>query len=208
MTMNSLKHISPPLQRWAVRITTLRPEKNNARLHDERNLEAIAESLRRFGQQAPIVTVRRHKRRVVIKGNGVLRAARQLGWSHVAAVASRLRGKAVTAYALADNRTGELSTWDQELLAAQLYDLQSGDDAMDLLSLGFTDEDIALLRDQADKRPPGMQTRRRPLSAIFTPIVRRPSLGYCWESRPSAFMRFRNLWRPSTRSPDLSFARA
>lgn len=85
----------------------------NARLHDARSVDAIAESLKRFGQQKPIVC---DSAGVTVAGAGVLLAAKQLGWTHVAAVRSQLAGTERIAYGIADNRTAELSTWDEEAL--------------------------------------------------------------------------------------------
>ena len=116
----------------------------NARRHGERNMEAITASLRRFGQQKPIVVDRTG---VVVAGNGTLEAARKLGWLSILGVETALQGTDRTAYAIADNRTGELAEWDDEILAAQLKALQEED--IDLDSLGFSDEDLARLMDEA-----------------------------------------------------------
>jgi DNA modification methylase len=110
----------------------------NLRVHNDRSLDAVAASLRRFGQQKPIVV---DANGVVIAGNGTLEAARRLGWTHIAAVSSHLVGTERVAYSIADNRTGELSRWDTKSLAATL-------DTMDpdaLASTGFTAEDLAEL---------------------------------------------------------------
>ncbi len=130
-----LAHIAEPLRRLAVPVGDLSPDPANARLHDERNLEAVAGSLRRFGQQKPIVV---DAKGIVIAGNATLEAARRLGWTHVAAVRTRLAGPDRTAYAIADNRTAELATWDNEALARLLADLG---DAEGLTATGFSIEE-------------------------------------------------------------------
>ncbi len=53
----------------------------NARKHGTRNLEAIAGSLRQFGQRRPLVCRRAAGQTMVIAGNGTLEAARSLGWT-------------------------------------------------------------------------------------------------------------------------------
>lgn len=90
-------------------------DSENARRHDARSIEAIAASLATFGQQKPVVLVGNK----VIAGNGAVVAARKLGWTHIAAVAFPDEHTA-RAYALADNRTAELSQWDNTALAAAL----------------------------------------------------------------------------------------
>ena len=47
----------------------------------------------------------------VEKGNGTLRAAKQLGWSHVAVLWVEDDPATAAGYGIADNRTGELSGW-------------------------------------------------------------------------------------------------
>lgn len=94
----------------------------NARKHPERNLSAIRASLRRFGQQKPIVV---DQDNVVRAGNGTLAAAKAEGWTEIAIVRSALTGSEATAYALVDNRTSELAEWDPEVLAQQTQALAS-----------------------------------------------------------------------------------
>jgi ParB-like chromosome segregation protein Spo0J len=176
-----LSHISPGLQRLAVPVRDLWPDPKNARRHDDRNLEAIAASLRRFGQQAPVVFVRRGRRKVVLKGSGLLKAAsRILHWRTVAAVESGLGGADATAYAIADNRTTDLSEFDEELLAAQLKELQ--DTKFDLEASGFNEDEFQeLLKSLEDgdtsdaedrKRAKGKAAARaRKVSELFSVIV-------------------------------------
>jgi DNA modification methylase len=112
--------ITPGLRPLAVPIESLTPDPANARRHPEYNLRTIRQSLERFGQQKPVVC---DSARVVRCGNGTLEAARALGRTVIAAVISDLTEAEATAYALADNRTGELSEWDDGKLAAALGSL-------------------------------------------------------------------------------------
>ena len=115
-----------------VPITSLSLDPNNARKHSERNLSAIAESLKQFGQRKPIVV----HRGVVIAGNGTLEAAKSLGWSEIAIaeVPDDWDVEKAKAYALADNRTAELAEWDEGELAKQLLELEQHD--WDIQALG------------------------------------------------------------------------
>jgi DNA modification methylase len=114
----------------------------NARLHSARNIEAIKASLKRFGQQKPIVV---DDKGVVVAGNGTLEAARQLEWKTILCVVTNLQGADRTGFAIADNRTAELAEWDPDILAEQLKALEAQD--IDLDSLGFSGEDLAKLLD-------------------------------------------------------------
>ena len=150
------RHLSPTLRSMAVPIGTLVSDTDNVRTHPQRNLDAIRASLQRFGQQAPVVYVMRGKQRVVIKGNGLLAAAQTLGWSHLVAVQSGLAGDDAKAYAIADNRTTDLSQFDESLLAAQLQELEEAD--FDLAAAGFTDEELQQLVEDVDE-PKGRPIR-------------------------------------------------
>jgi DNA modification methylase len=110
----------------------------NARAHKKKNLDAIKGSLTKFGQQKPIVI---GKNNVVIAGNGTLEAAKSLGWSEINVVRTELEGPDAIAFAIADNRTGELAEWDAGVLAETLKSLQDID--FDLWSIGFDDDDLA-----------------------------------------------------------------
>ncbi len=121
-------------------VADLSADPANARRHGERNLEQIKASLRRFGQQKPIVV---DAANVVRAGNGTLAAARALGWATIAAVRSGLVGADMTAYAIADNRSAELAEWDAEVLAATLADPAVGDPAVG--DCGFTAAELDAL---------------------------------------------------------------
>lgn len=139
------------LERVAVDDLVLDPQ--NARKHDERNLQAIVASLREFGQQKPLVV---DADGVVLAGNGTLEAMRTLGWEHADVVRSSLTAARARAYAVADNQTGDLSSWDREVLAAHLTaweaDLQLaagfGEDELDALLQGLAGPAPKPVRDQ------------------------------------------------------------
>lgn len=138
--MKQVSNINPALSRLATPVTSLYLDAQNARAHGERSISAIAASLTEFGQQKPIVAL---KNGVVIAGNGTLTAAQQLGWTHVAAVRFEDAAKA-RAFAIADNRTAELSEWDPKVLAATLDEL-SQLPGWDPTPLGFTEEEAMKL---------------------------------------------------------------
>jgi len=108
--------IAPDLLPLARPIGSLREDPRNARRHDKRNLEAIGKSLSEFGQRKPLVALADG---TVIAGNGTLAAARALGWTEVAVATFEDEAKA-RAYAVADNRAGELAAWNDDLLVEAL----------------------------------------------------------------------------------------
>jgi hypothetical protein len=115
----------------------------NARRHGDAQVEAIAGSLAEFGQQRPLIVDAAGTVRV---GNGTFRAAKQLGWTHVAAIRSDLKGADLDAYALADNRLAELSAWDEAMLLDQLHELQA--EGAPVHATGFDDGWIDELSDR------------------------------------------------------------
>lgn len=121
-----------PMTVETVTIDSVSSDPANARKHGPRNLDAIASSLRRFGQQKPIVI---DSKGVVRAGNGQLAAAKMLGWTHIRVVRSDLPATELTAFAIADNRTAELAEWDEEILGSVLSDAELGD-------VGFTSDEI------------------------------------------------------------------
>jgi DNA modification methylase len=116
-----------------ISIAELSLDPRNARKHSQRNLDAIAASLLKFGQRKPLVV----HRGVVLAGNGTLEAARSIGWTEieVSEVPDDWDDETAKAYALADNRTAELAEWDESELAKQLLELV--DVEWDIAELGF-----------------------------------------------------------------------
>lgn len=139
----------------AVPVDNLTPDPENARRGD---VAAIRRSLNVFGQRKPIVAKRTggdaqgRPTGVIIAGNHTYLAAVDLGWTEVAAVFTDDDAMTARAYALADNRTGELASWDDETLTAHLRELNVSD--FDMSALGWADADLAALIDSNDAAGP------------------------------------------------------
>lgn len=140
------------LEGLAVPIDNLQPDPDNARRGD---VGAIRRSLNAFGQRKPVVVKKTgadaqgRPTGVVIAGNHTYLAATELGWTHIAAVFTDDDAVTARAYALADNRTGELASWDQDRLAEHLKSIDATD--FDMSALGWTDAELAqLVGDPAD----------------------------------------------------------
>src|SRR3990167_846566 len=136
-----LGHLAEQLRDLAVPIASLSLDPANARLHPERNLNAIQASLRAYGQRKPLVV--RRAGMIVTAGNGTLEAARALGWTHVAAVVVDDDALTATGYSIADNRTAELAEWDDEALARLLGELRL--EEVDLDALGWSAAEVEAL---------------------------------------------------------------
>ena len=173
MSSRTAEHISPRLKSLTVQISTLTPDPANVRLHGTRSIEGIKGSLLRFGQQKPIVV---DSRGVVIAGNGLLEAAKQLGWKRVAAVRADLAGVERTAFAIADNRIAELSSWDNDALQAMLSTLPQ--DAIE--ASGFTEAELEAFAESP--KPGGVQQDEAP-EVLAKPVSRKGDLWLLGENR-------------------------
>jgi ParB-like chromosome segregation protein Spo0J len=128
------------------KITELSLDPSNVRKHSRRNLDAIKASLRKFGQQKPIVV---DAKGIVLAGNGTLTAAQELGWTEIQIVRTELEGVEAIMFAIADNRTAELAEWEEDKLNAVLKSLQ--DEGVDLVDVGYSPEDVKI---EAEKEAP------------------------------------------------------
>ena len=106
---------------------------NNPRRNDEA-VDKVANSIREFGWQQPIVV---DSEGVVIVGHTRLKAAQKLGLETVPViVADGLTENQVQAYRLADNKTGELASWDWAKLNEELEQIDWLD--CDMEQFGFS----------------------------------------------------------------------
>lgn len=122
------------VQADSVAIDTLTPHPDNAR---RGNLEVISDSLSRHGQYRPIVAQKSSG--VILAGNHTWRAAKSLGWTHVAVTwldVDDAQGRRVL---IADNRASDVATYNNEGLLAVLKSLPvldgTGYDAYDIEKL-------------------------------------------------------------------------
>lgn len=101
-------------------ISELIPYINNPRKNDHA-VDAVASSIKNFGWQQPIVI---DKQNEVIAGHTRLKAAQKLNLKEVPCyVAENLTDSQIKAFRIADNKVGELSQWDFELLQLELQNL-------------------------------------------------------------------------------------
>lgn len=114
--VHDVSYIAPELRALAVPIAELEADPNNAREHDDQQLADIQRSIELFGQQRAIVA----KDGIVRAGSGVFTAMKRLGYKWIACSRTDLDDDKLEAFAIADNRTAERSTWNRDRLAAQL----------------------------------------------------------------------------------------
>ena len=123
-------------------LAEIKPYEKNPRINDAA-VDAVAESIRRFGFRQPIVV---DAEGVIVCGHTRWRAAQKLGLGKVPVhVATDLTPEQIRAYRIADNKTSELAEWDLELLPIELAELKDTD--IDWSLLGFDLEELAMLLD-------------------------------------------------------------
>lgn len=117
------------------KLAELKPYENNPRNNDEA-AEYVANSIKEFGFKVPIVI---DSEGVIVAGHTRLKAAERLGLKTVPCiVADDLTPEQVKAFRLADNKAGEIATWDFEKLDIEL----SGITDIDMTDFGFENFEI------------------------------------------------------------------
>src|ERR1700722_14752601 len=125
------------------RIDALKPDPANPRRHTKRQTRQIAQSIKAFGFNAPILIDHDGN---IIAGHGRWLACRELGITEVPTLClDHLTPAQARAFMIADNRLAEIATWDDRLLAQQLKELS-------LLGLDFNIETTGFQMGEIDLR--------------------------------------------------------
>lgn len=114
-------------------VKKLKPYDKNARVHDEDDVEAIAESIEEFDFSDPIGIWGPDN--LIVEGHGRLMAAKKAGLKEVPCIRlDHLTEEEQNAYRLAHNKTAELSFWDNRKVKDELKRIGS----IDMTKFGFT----------------------------------------------------------------------
>ena len=121
-----------------LKIGDINEYENNARRHEEADVHAIAKSIESFGFSDPIGVW--GKANTIVEGHGRYLAALELGLQEVPVIRlDHLTDEERRAYALAHNKTAELSGWDFGKLEEELSDLEG---IIDMSEYGFEEHTI------------------------------------------------------------------
>ena len=116
-------------------IKELKPYKKNAKKHDKKQVEQIANSIKEFGFTQPVII---DKNNCVVAGHGRILGAKKAGLKQVPTVTlEELTEEQIKAYRLVDNKLNE-SEWDSVLLAQELEEIK--DLNMDLFGFDLAEE--------------------------------------------------------------------
>jgi len=123
-------------------VDQLTPYEQNARKHQANDVDAIVSSIREFGFDDPIGVWGGHN--VIVEGHGRVMAAKKLGMKKVPVIhLDHLTDEQRRAYALAHNRTAELSAWDEVVKELELSSISD----IDMSLFGF---DLSALADDGE----------------------------------------------------------
>jgi site-specific DNA-methyltransferase (adenine-specific) len=140
-----MSHEQPQAAAEWIAPDTLVPWAKNPR-DNEHAVQAIADSISRFGFAAPIVARRADLR--VIAGHTRLKAAQRLNLDLVPVRLLDVTEQEADALALADNRLGELAEWDDAALGEALAELRA--QGADLDGLGWAEHELDELISELD----------------------------------------------------------
>ena len=119
----------------------LKPYEKNARKHQKADLSTIKASISEFGMSDPIGVW--GKDNIIVEGHGRYLACKELGIDKVPVIhLDHLTDEQRRAYALAHNKTAEMSEWDIDLL---------GDELADILDIDMSDFGFDLSEDEEEE---------------------------------------------------------
>lgn len=121
------------------KIDEIKPYERNPRNNDDA-VKYVANSIKEFGFKVPIIV---DKDGVIVAGHTRYRASQQLGLKEVPCIiADDLTEEQIKKFRIADNKTGEIAFWDNEILRQEFADLQ---DFTDMSDFGFGEFELNIL---------------------------------------------------------------
>lgn len=127
----------------------IKPYPNNPRTHPEAQVAKLAELMKRWGVDQPIVV---DEKGVILKGHGRLEAAHRAGFEEFPVVQHLgLSADEKRAMRIADNQVALLSSWDEDLLRGEVHELSHS--GFDIGLLGFRNAELSTFAyDNPDER--------------------------------------------------------
>jgi len=150
-----------------IKIQDIKPYGNNAKKHSKKQIEQVANSIKRFGFVQPLVV---DKNNELIIGHCRLEASKKLGLTEVPVLkVEDLSEEEVKALRLADNKLNE-SEWDMALVLPELKALDT-----DLLKLTGFREDLVLNPDEE-------RYTKKIVPPVYEPSSQKPLLSELYQN--------------------------
>jgi ParB-like chromosome segregation protein Spo0J len=103
-----------------VRIDSISLNERNPKIHTDKQIKLIEQSIKRFGYTNPVILSADN---VVLAGHARVKACINAGNDTVPCIRTKLSGKDADAYLIADNRLTEIAQYDRDILAELLADI-------------------------------------------------------------------------------------
>jgi hypothetical protein len=157
-------------------IDQLTPDPANPRAHKPSQIKRLAKNMRLNGFVTPVL-LRRGS--IIVAGHARVLAAKSLGLQEVPTILlEHLTPDQLSGYMIADNRLGELATWDKPRLGKLLQDLSVPDLDFDLDVIGFETGEIDLYIQGLDPVPAPDPADQMP-DPVSAPPITQP--GDLWQ---------------------------
>lgn len=117
---------------FLVNINTIKPYWRNPRRNDKA-IEAVKKSIKEYGFNQPLVL---DKNNVIIVGHARYKALRELGIEEIPCVVLDIDEDRAKQYRIADNKTSELSEWDNDMLMFELREIEEIKDMSEFFKVG------------------------------------------------------------------------
>ncbi len=129
----------------------LKPSPRNARKHSKKQQQKIANSIKTFGFNNPILI---DENCMVVSGHGRYEAAKLLKLDQVPTIClGHLTEAEIRAFAIADNKLALESEWDYDMLKLEIGDLANLEFDLDATAFETPDIDKLLFSTEIDEKP-------------------------------------------------------
>lgn len=149
-----------------VKIDELIPYDKNPRKISQKSIRAVAASIRVSGYNQPIVC---NQDNVICIGHTRWLAAKKCGLKTVVVIKQKMTNDEFVKANIQDNKSGEFSDWDENLLKENLLILGEISDE-DMLEAGFSDKELHKLLDEENLN--GIFEEKKPKNPILRPKLK------------------------------------
>lgn len=167
------------IEHWNVE--DLQPYERNSRVHTQEQISQIIGSIMEFGFVNPILIDGNNG---IIAGHGRLDAAKKIGLAKVPVIQlGHLTDEQKRAYIIADNKIGDNSFFDEDILAAELASLH--ETGYDLSLTGFSEAELdeLLADDEEEDEPSGGEGEADDIPDAVPPVSVLGDVWHCGKHR-------------------------